>query len=167
MANIVIVKRPIKQWITVNGKHIPIYADADEDEKKKDAQIEMTKKEGDRLNAEKNPPKRLYLDDISAENANRATDILDLSTRKRYQFKSGTSLTNVYVFAGKGCSKEFRDAQKYANRYPSSSKDPKDWQHCAGIGYVTNDEDTLHCEIHWVQGKDGKVREAFIKEILE
>lgn len=134
----------------------------DDYEPNKDRNIKYAKTTSDRLNKESRPPRRLYLPDVSAETANKTSDILNLRTKQRYRFKAGTKLTEVHVFAGKGCSKEFRDAQKYANRYGGKASD---YQHCSGIGYITDGTKTLKREIHWVQGKDGKMREAFIKEI--
>ena len=130
----------------------------------KDKQIEKNKAEAkERNQSNTTPPRRLYLDDVSADEANKSTDILNLKTKQRYSFKSGTKITEVHVFAGKGCSKEFRDAEKYAKRYPESGKNKEDWQHCSGIAQITNGSKVLEREVHWVQGKDGKMREAFIK----
>ena len=164
----------VKQWITVNGQHVPLLEgesklDAvkrliskNEDDKAK--QIAKNKAEADERNtAESAPPRRLYLPDISAEDANKGSDILNLRTKQRYHFKEGTKITEVHVFAGKGCSKEFRDAEKYAKRYPESGRDKADWQHCSGIAKITDGSKVLEREVHWVQGKDGKLREAFIK----
>ena len=165
-------------WITMNGSHVPIYAGdsqadiynrsvARHNSDTKEKQIARNKEQADKLNSEKNPPRRLYLDDIKAEDANKSSDVLNLRTRERFKFKDGTKLTEVHVFAGKGCSKEFRDAEKYAERY--GKKDPKlanpsDWQHCSGKATITNGSKILDREVHWIQGADGKMREAFIKE---
>ena len=159
-------------WITMNGSHVPIYAGdsqadiynrsvANRNANTKDKQIAQNKAQADKLNNEKNPPRRLYLDDIKAEDANKSSDILNLRTKQRFKFKDGTKLTEVHVFAGKGCSKEFRDADKYAKRYGGKASD---WQHCSGKATITNGSKTLDREVHWVQGADGKMREAFIKE---
>lgn len=162
-------------WITMHGTHVPIYAGDTKDDiynrsvanrnaDTKEKQIAKNKEQADKLNSEKNPPRRLYLDDIKAEDANKTSDVLNLRTKQRFKFKDGTKLTEVHVFAGKGCSKEFRDADKYAKRYPQSGKNPSDWQHCSGKATITNGSKTLDREVHWVQGADGKMREAFIKE---
>ena len=168
--------KEVKQWITVNGQHVPLFEGETKfdaikrvmfnngDENKKSEQIAKNKAEADKLNDEnKQPPRRLYLKDISAESANKGSDVLNLKTKERYRFKEGTQIKEVYVFAGNGCSKEFRDAEKYARRYPQDSKNPADWQHCAGIAQITNGSKTLTREVHWVQAKNGKMREAFIK----
>jgi len=148
----------ISIWDWENGLEIDTGGSGDRNKTR--AQVEKewekAKEEEERAKA----PKRLYLDDISAEEANKTTDILDLQTKDRYSFKSGTKLTGVYVFAGKGCSKVFRDAEKYAKRWGGKASE---WQHCAGMGYITNGKKTYQREIHWVQGADGKMREAFIK----
>ena len=168
--------KEVKQWITVNGQHVPLFEGESKfdavkrlmggksDEDKKSEQIAKNKEEADKLNNEsKQPPRRLYLDDISAETANEGSDVLNLRTKQRYRFKEGTKITEVHVFAGNGCSKEFRDAEKYAKRYSQDSKNPADWQHCSGIAKITNGSKVLEREVHWVQAKGGKMREAFIK----
>ena len=143
------------------GGRFNIYIDY---EPNKERNIKQSEADGQRLTKESQQvPRRLYLQDIPAETANKTSDILNLRTKQRYRFKNGTKLTRVHVFAGKGCSKEFRDAEKYARRYGGRASD---WQHCSGIGYITNGSSLLKCEIHWVQGKDGNLREAFIKEVL-
>lgn len=158
------------RWVTVNGKHIlldPNYKSqsqiknesiARKNEEIKNKQMARNKEEAD---SRKPLPKILYLPDIPASEANTSSDVLNLRTKQRYRFKNGTFIKNVYVFAGKGCSKEFRDASKYAKRWGGK---PEDWQHCAGMAQITNGKVTLNREVHWVQGKDKKVREAFIKE---
>lgn len=156
-------------WITVNGVHVPIFdgeskqdainrSIAENNAATKEKQIAENKRQSDKMNGKL--PRRLYLKDISAEEANKTTDILNLGTRQRYKFKDGTKITGVHVFAGKGCSKEFRDAGKYAKRYGGK---PADWQHCAGTAKLTNGSKVFTREVHWVQGADGKMREAFIK----
>ena len=164
----------ITEWITVNGHHVPIYEGESKDEavgrftkmmesdRQKSDQIAKNKAEADKKNTS-DPPRRLYLNDISASVANKTSDVLHLRTKERFRFKDGTNIRNVYVFAGKGCSKEFRDAEKYAKRWGGKAED---WQHCAGFAKITNGSKVLDREVHWVQGKDGKVREAFIKEHL-
>lgn len=132
----------------------------------KDRQIAQNKKEADKLNVN-DLPKRLYMADVSAEHANKVSDVLHLRTKQRYKFKDGTKITEVHAFAGKGTSRIFRDAQKYANRYPASGKNKEDWQHCSGIAQITNGSKVLTREVHWVQGKDGLIREAFIKEYAD
>ena len=163
----------ITEWITVNGHHVPIYEGESkddavgrftkmmEDDRRKNSQMSKNKAEADKRNTS-DPPKRLYLDDIPAKEANKFSDVLHLKTKERFRFKEGTSINNVYVFAGKGCSKVFRDAEKYAKRYGGKAED---WQHCAGFAKITKGDGSkvLNREVHWVQGKDGYVREAFIK----
>ena len=184
-------RKPI-DFITVNHQHIPIFegeskqdaynkAIAKYNEDTKQRQIAKNKEQADKLNGKgksiqksgggkntsQNTPKTLPLKNISAKNANSSSDVLNLRTKQRFKFKDGTEVKNVYVFAGKGCSKEFRDAAKYANK-PKYQKlgltDPKDWQHCAGKAIITDGKRDYIREVHWVQGKDGKMREAFIKE---
>lgn len=164
----------IGDWITVNGNHIPLFNGESKKEAvgrffenkrsddQKDRQIANNKAEADRRNQQE-PPRQYHLPNVSAKTANQSSDVLHLKTKQRYKFKEGTEITNVYVFAGKGCSKVFRDAEKYAKRYPQSGRNPEDWQHCAGRAVITNGSRTLNREVHWVQGKDGKIREAFIK----
>lgn len=167
-------------WITVNGNHVPVYkgespsmaskrffkqkeitddvVKKNEDDKKRT--IEKTEEEAKKLNEEevKKLPRQLPLPDVSMKDANKRSDILDLCTYKRYKFVS--DITGVYAFAGKGSSKEFRDAKKYADRYGGKAED---WQHCAGHATISNGKVTADAEVHWVQIEGGNVREAFVK----
>lgn len=178
-------EREILAWITVNGNHVPVYKGespdmatkrflkeksvtdyhVDKDQKEKERAIEKTKEEARKLNEEekkKSLPKRVPLPDISKKDANKKSDILDLVTWNRYRFSS--DITGVYAFAGKGSSKEFRDAAKYAERYGGKKED---WQHCAGTASITNGDKTFMVEVHWVQLEGGNVREAFIKRRIK
>lgn len=168
--------RLVKNWITIKGVHIPIFEDSKQESKadaynrqvaKNNEDIRQRQIENNRRFAEQAKasqlPKRIYYDDIPAEVANETTDVINLRTKKRYIFQDGTMITKVNAFAGKGCSRPFRDAEKYAKRYPRSGE-AKDWQHCAGMAQITNGERILTREVHWIQGKDKKMREAFIKE---
>lgn len=174
-----------KNWITVNGQHVPLFEgeskfDAikriiNQNSDDKDKQIAKNKAEAEERSktatetqqeTTKQLPRQLHLPNVSSAKANSTSDVLNLETKQRFRFKDDTFITNVYVFAGKGCSKEFRDAQYYVDRY--SKRFPKtgtaeDWQHCAGMAQITDGEHTYRREVHWVQGKDGKIREAFIK----
>lgn len=174
-------EREILGWITVNGNHVPVYKGespsmatkrflreksntdkvVEKDRKEKERSIEQNKKEAEKLNkeeAKKSLPKRAPLPNISVKEANRRSDILDLGTKKRYKFVS--DVTDVYAFCGKGSSKEFRDASKYAKRYGGKAED---WQHCAGRATISNGKVTANAEIHWVQLEGGNIREAFVK----
>ena len=164
--------REPKVWITMNGQHVPIFegesradavnrAIAKNNERLKEKQIAKNKEQAVQLNKNNQPlPKRLDLPNIPAEEANKTSDVLHLKTKQRFRFKEGTKIVQVYVFAGKGCSKVFRDAEKYARRWGGKAED---WQHCAGKAQITNGKQTFVREVHWVQGADGKMHEAFIK----
>lgn len=165
----------IKDWITVHGNHIPLFdgeskeeainnfLETKKHEDSKQKQILQNKAEADSRNKQI-PPKQLHLPNIKAEEANTTSDVLHLNTKQRYRFKEGTEIRNVYVFAGKGCAKEFRDAEKYAKRYRKYNEGrPEEWQHCAGMARITDGKKVSTREVHWVQGKSGKIREAFIK----
>ena len=157
-------------WITVNGVHVPLKEGESKDDavkrslevrKEQDAkekQIEKQKEEADQLNGKL--PRNLDLPNVSAEEANKTSTVLRLGTSKRYTFKEGTEIKKVNVFAGKGVSRPFRNAARYAERYGGNAED---WQHCAGFATITDGERTMRREVHWVQGADGKIREAFIK----
>lgn len=167
-------EREIEAWVTINGARVPIFKGeskqdavnrhiAKSNEDKKQSDIARNQKEAQKAQqSQQQLPKRLDLPNISAKDANKSSDVLNLKTKQRFRFKEGTEITNVYVFAGKGCSKVFRDAEKYAKRWGGKAED---WQHCAGIAQIINKSGTttLTREVHWVQGKDGKIREAFIK----
>ena len=75
-------------------------------------------------------------------------DVLDLDTGEVYNFAEGTKIQNVKVFAGKGTKKEFRTAQKYANKYGGR---PEDWQHAKGFGLLATPDGDREAEVHWVQ----------------
>jgi hypothetical protein len=154
----------MSEYVTLHskdGKKTWVYNFQDK-EPNKSRNMRYYQAEGTKRNQESNFPKRLYMSDLSADEANRTTDILDLHTKQRYRFKEGTTITEVHAFAGKGTSRVFRDAQKYARRYPQGGN-IEDWQHCSGQAQITNGKKVLRREIHWVQGKDGKMHEAFIK----
>lgn len=167
----------IKDWITMHGNHIPLFdgeskeeainnfLETKKHEDSKQKQISQNKAEADKRNKQ-TPPKQLHLPNIKAEEANKTSDVLHLKTKQRYRFKEGTEIRNAYVFCGNGSSKEFRNAKKFFDRYSKTHPETgkiEDWQHCAGMAIITNGKQTLHREVHWVQGKDGKIREAFIK----
>lgn len=163
-------------WITVNGSRVPIFEGesktdavnrsiAKNNEDKKARDIANNKKQSDNARQGQKPykvrPGNLALKDISADDANKSSDVLNLRTKQRYKFKDGTKITQVEAFAGKGCKREFRDAEKYAKRYGGKKED---WQHCSGRAVLTNGQHDFSREVHWVQGADGKMHEAFIKE---
>lgn len=178
-------EREVIAWITVNGNHVPVYKGespsmaskrffkekavtddvAKKNEEDKKRTIEKTKEEAKKLNKEeekKSLPKQAPLPDVSVKDANKKTDILDLYSKQRYRFAK--DVTGVYAFAGKGSSKEFRDAEKYAKRYGGKASD---WQHCAGFTTITNGRNTFNVEVHWVQIEGGSIREAFIKRRIK
>ncbi len=92
-------------------------------------------------------------------------DILDLITGERYHLAEGTKLTNKEVFAGKGKKTPYRNAWKYAEKYPGTRA--QDWQHVKGIGIVSTPDGDFKAEIHWSQCEGvGKV-DMFVKKWLE
>ena len=167
-------------WITINGAHVPIYegegykdavnrAIAKNNSDKRARDIAENKRQSDNArNGQKPyrvPSKNLALKDISAEDANKTSDVLNLRTRQRYKFKDGTKITQVEAFAGKGCKREFRKADFYANeKYKGKYGKAEDWQHCSGKAIITDGKRDFTREVHWVQGSDGRMRDAFIKE---
>ena len=94
----------------------------------------------------------------------KADGVLDLETGVRYQLAKGSKLQDVEVFAGKGSKKEFRQAEKYAQRYGGNASD---WQHAKGKGLLETDEGDVKAEIHWVQCEGIGKKEMFVKEWLE
>ena len=167
-------------WITVNGSRVPIFEGesktdavnrsiAKNNEDKKARDIANNKKQSDNARQGQKPykvrPGNLALKDISAEDANKSSDVLNLRTKQRYKFKDGTKITQVEAFAGKGCKREFRKADFYANeKYKGKYGKAEEWQHCTGKAVITNGKRDFTREVHWVQGSDGKIRDAFIKE---
>lgn len=91
-------------------------------------------------------------------------DVLDLATGMRYYLAKGSKLQDVTVFAGKGSKKEFRKAEKYAERYGGSAAD---WQHVKGIGLLETEDGVVMANIHWVQCEGIGKKEMFVKEWLE
>lgn len=164
-----------KQWITVNGNHIPIYEGESRDaaikkffnkskntinknEDKKYNDIKSNKDDAD----SKNLPKKLPLKDIDANEANESTTILDLKSWKRYEFVKNSKITGAYIFAGKGTSKEFRDADKFAKKINGKTEN---MQHCAGYAdIVKGDKVFKGVEVHWVQEENGLPKLAFVKK---
>lgn len=163
--------REVKTWVTINGAHVPIYegdskqdvinrAIAKRNEEIKEKQIARNSAQASQLK-QSSPSRTLRLANIPAEEANKTTTVKDLQKNLHFKIKDGTNIVQVIVFAGKGCSKVFRNAEKYAKRWGGKAED---WQHVAGKAQITDGHRTLTREIHWVQNAtDGKMREAFIK----
>ena len=125
----------------------------------KNNQLAQNQQQASSLN---NPPRRLILGDIPAKVANDTSDILNLETKDRFTFVKGSKITGVYVFCGKGTSKEFRDAEKFAKKIKG---DVSKMQHCAGYADITDGNRVLkNREIHWVQEENGPIKLAFIKK---
>lgn len=91
-------------------------------------------------------------------------DVMDLATGEVFQFSEGTKIQNAEIFAGKGSKVEFRNADKYAQRYGGQ---PKDWQHVKGYGTLDYYGEDRNAEIHWVQCQGFGKHEFFVKEWLE
>ena len=94
----------------------------------------------------------------------KADGVLDLETGVRYQLAKGSKLQDVEIFAGKGSKKEFRQAEKYAQRYGGAASN---WQHAKGKGMLATDEGDVKAEIHWVQCEGIGKKEMFVKKWLE
>ena len=94
----------------------------------------------------------------------KADGVLDLETGVRYQLAKGSKLQDVEIFAGKGSKKEFRQAEKYAQRYGGATSN---WQHAKGKGMLATDEGDVKAEIHWVQCEGIGKKEMFVKKWLE
>ena len=163
-------------WITVNGRHVPILDGefkqdafnrviAKNNEDAKQRQIAENKKQADKLNAsEKKLPKRLRLPNKSGDEANKTSDVSILGSSKRFRFAKNSYISDVVVFCGKGTSTVFRNAAKFANRKDLKHLGaPEEWQHCSGKAKITDGRSTYVTEVHWVNGNDGKIREAYVK----
>lgn len=94
----------------------------------------------------------------------KADGVLDLETGVRYQLAKGSKLQDVEIFAGKGSKKEFRQAEKYAQRYGGAASN---WQHAKGKGMLATDEGDVKAEIHWVQCEGIGKKGMFVKKWLE
>lgn len=151
----------IVRWITVNGVHIPIKNGQTQDEAIRNKQIALNREEAEKRNS--GLPRRFNMPNIKIKQSNvDDKGVLMLGTRRRYQFKDGSEIRNVYAFCGKGSSKAFKNAEFFADRYKGICQ-PSEWQHCAGMALITDGQRSFVREVHWVQGTDGVIREAFIK----
>ena len=155
----------IIRWITVNGVHIPIKEGETPDEAIKRKQIALSKEEAKKRNSEL--PRKLELSNIkiTKDKIDNKRVMLGVGTsgaKRRLDFAKGSEIRGAHVFCGAGTSKVFRNAEFFANRYKGCGK-PSEWQHCAGYALLTDGKRTFVREVHWVQGSDGVIREAFIK----
>lgn len=87
-------------------------------------------------------------------------DIMDLQTGEIYHLAEGEYLRDKEIFAGKGASKPYETAEKYANRYGGAAKD---WQHVKGFSVVSTEDGDRGAEIHWSQCEGIGKKEMFIK----
>jgi len=72
------------------------------------------------------------------------------------QVSTGTKITKVVHFAGRGTKKELRIAESLSKQYKNS---PKDWSKTRGDGYVDFEGAPKHCELHWYESpKSGRVQ---------
>lgn len=91
-------------------------------------------------------------------------DILDLATGEMYHFVEGSKIQNVQVFAGKGSSTAYRNAEKYASRYGGKAED---WQHCKGFGWIETEDGDMRVEVHWSQCEGIGKFDFFVKRWFE
>lgn len=91
-------------------------------------------------------------------------DVLDLDTLEIFRFVEGTRMQNIEVFDGKGSHTEYHKAYKYADRHGG---DPKDWQHCKGIGWLDTPDGDRRAEVHWSQCEGIGKFDFFVKRWLE
>ena len=94
----------------------------------------------------------------------REYDIMDLETGEHFTLAAGIKLANVEVFAGKGVKKEYKKAERYAEKYGGK---PEDWQHVKGTGTVDYYGEYRDAELHWSQCEGIGKEEFFIKRWLE
>lgn len=90
-------------------------------------------------------------------------DIMDLETGEIYHLAEGTYLRNKEVFAGKGSSVPYRQAEGFSERYGGNVED---WMHVKGIGTLDTEDGYLDAEIHWSECKGIGAVEHFIKRWL-
>ena len=88
-------------------------------------------------------------------------DIMDLDTGEMYHLVEGSYLQDKEVFAGKGSSKAYRDAYKFANRYGG---DVKDWQHVKAKALLATEDGDRRAEVHWSQCAGIGKKEFFVKK---
>lgn len=151
----------IVRWITVNGVHIPIKEGQTADEAIRNKQISLNREEAEKRN--QNLPRQAHMPNIPITRANIDNKgVMMLSTKRRFRFVEGSEIRNAYAFCGKGSSKPFKNAEFFADRYKGKGA-PSEWQHCAGTALITDGNRVFVREVHWAQGSDGVIREAFIK----
>lgn len=91
-------------------------------------------------------------------------EVMDLETGEMFHFVEGTTIQNVSVFAGKGSSKPYRNAYKYANRHGGAVED---WQHVKGFGWLDTSDGERHAEVHWSQCEGKGKHDFFVKRWLD
>ena len=66
----------------------------------------------------------------------------------------GTKITKVKAFAGKGTDEPIRVAKKLEKRYGAKASE---WQKVRGDGYIRDEGENLHVELHWYEANEYRV----------
>ena len=91
-------------------------------------------------------------------------EVMDLATGEMFRFVEGTRLQDVEVFAGKGSSKVYNNAYKYADAHGGKVED---WQHVKGKGWLQTTDGDRRAEAHWSQCEGIGKHDFFVKRWLD
>lgn len=70
---------------------------------------------------------------------------------------TGTTITKVKVFAGKGTDEPIRKATELSDLYKQYNVKPSEWQKVRGDAYVMVDGKMKHAELHWYESEGLRV----------
>lgn len=70
---------------------------------------------------------------------------------------TGTTITKVKVFAGKGTAEPIRQAEELSELYKHYNVKPSEWQKVRGDAYVMVDGKREHAEVHWYESEGLRV----------
>ena len=131
-------EREVKQWITVNGKHIPIFEGESKDDAVKRLQINRNKEESERLNKESSTQSqhKRAIEELSDSKYEDGT--YDISTKKTKEFPNGYQFTfcqigdnysdKEYQEKVNECLRLSSDGKTYAGKFEST---PEISFHCS------------------------------------
>lgn len=87
--------------------------------------------------------------------------VVDRKTEVEYYIVKGSDITSIYVFAGKGSKKIFRNAWLYVKKYGGEEKD---WFHARGKCIISVNGDQFEVDLHWCENQSVGAVSREIKE---
>lgn len=93
-------------------------------------------------------------------------DIIDPNTGEFFHFVEGTRIRNSKVFAGKGGVKAL-NPEVAEGLSKQIGGNPKEWQHCKGVGTIDYYGEDVDAEVHWFQEPSVGKHKFKIKKWLE